>query len=518
MIHKIKEFFDGLQTKENWFRFGTVFTTSGKCYFYDTGTGKIFSINENVYLVLDCILRTNNFDNLKKIGLSADALEDVLEQIKETVAAEHILQAVPVTEANIATASKEFLRENLKSIDSVTLEVTERCNLRCSYCIYGDEHADFRDFGTKDMNIETAKKAADFLFHYGCNDVYYGFYGGEPLLRFDLMKEAIEYTLSKKPADTQLYFSMTSNMTLMTEEIAEFIGSIENFIVLASVDGPAEIHDKNRVFANGQGSFDATMRGVKLLVDARKRHNIDRPMMFSAVLSPPYTKEKFNSIQKFIYEADWMPENSLVQTGYINYGPKSQMYISINERPENQLSYDGSLRGFDPLQDWAVYTSDYPDYGETFATAYLDKPFKKLHERRISEKPMPMYPMGGCCMPGARKAFVLTTGEILPCERVGTISPIGNINTGYDVDLIHKVYYEDFNRQAAIYCGECWAINLCSSCYSGCMNADGTVDFSYRHKQCAGTREQIRFDLVCYHEVLERSPEIILRLNQMEMV
>lgn len=517
---KVKQYFDSLQTKENWFRFGTTFKTLNKNYYLDTGTGKIFEIDDDVYKLLDCILRTNNFDNLDKLCIGDDDLEDTLEKIIQAVEIEHILQAPPVTTENIICPTKDELLHKYDSINSITLEVTERCNLRCDYCIYGEEHDDYRSFGTKDMSSKTAKQAVDFLFNHASKEtVYLSFYGGEPLLRFDLIKEITEYALDNKPKDISLIFSMTSNMTLMTEEMAEFIGSIDNFSVMASVDGPEDIHDAHRKFSDGKGSFAATMRGVKLLVEARARKGVQLPIMFSAVLTPPYSYERFDSIQNFISEISWLPSGSFIQTGYVSYGACKQEYIPINERPENQLNYDvdSSYKGVDPLEKWAVFESG-KSYDKTFSAAYLNRPFKMIHERKISEKPYQYYTMNGCCIPGARKAYVLTSGEIIPCERVGTIASMGNISNGYNLELIHQKYFVDYINQAAKYCGECWAINICPNCYSDCMSTDGNVDFSYRHKPCQSTRRRLQYDLACYYEILERSPRLIQRLNDYQLV
>lgn len=516
---KVKQYFDSLQTEENWFRFGTTFRTRNKNYYFDTGTGKIFDIDENVYKILNCILRTNNFENLDKLCLSEDDLEVALEKIKEAVETEHILQATPVTLKNIIGPTKDNLLHEYKAINAVTLEVTERCNLRCDYCIYGNDHEDYRNFGANDMSSEIAKQAVDFLFSHASGDkIYLAFYGGEPLLRFDLIKEITKYALDNKPQNINLVFSMTSNMTLMTEEMAEFIGSINDFSILASVDGPEYIHNAHRKFSDGKGSFAATMRGVKLLVDARTRNGIELPIMFSAVLTPPYSHEKFESIQSFISEISWLPAGSLVQTGYVSYSTQKQEYIPINQRPENQLDYEFDINyGLDPLEKWAVLDSG-KSYTKTFSSTYLSKPYKMLHGRKISEKPFECYGMNGCCIPGARKAYVLTTGEIIPCERVGTIASIGNVTNGYNLEQIHQKYIIEYMNEAVKYCGECWAIAICPSCYSDCMSTEGTVDFTYRHKSCQQTRMRLQYDLACYHEISEHSPELIKTLNDYQLV
>ena len=111
-------------------------------------------------------------------------------------------------------------------MNSITLELTERCNLRCKYCVYSETNNDYRTFGIKDMTFETAQKAIDFLMEHSSEDkrVFIGLYGGEPLLRFPLVKQVIAY-VQKRYSQRDVYYSMTSNMTLMTEEIHSFMSS-----------------------------------------------------------------------------------------------------------------------------------------------------------------------------------------------------------------------------------------------------------------------------------------------------
>ena len=96
-VEEIKNFFHTLQTSENWFRFGVTFSTQEKYYFLDTGTGKIFRVNQQVYRVLECIIKTNNFENLSYLGMTEEELLLALKEIEKAVKEEHILQAPPVT-------------------------------------------------------------------------------------------------------------------------------------------------------------------------------------------------------------------------------------------------------------------------------------------------------------------------------------------------------------------------------------------------------------------------------------
>lgn len=181
-VEEIKNFFHTLQTSENWFRFGVTFSTQEKYYFLDTGTGKIFRVNQQVYRVLECILKTNNFENLSYLGMTEEELLLALKEIEKAVKEEHILQAPRVTGM---VYYKEDIENSLDhAMQAVTLEITERCNLRCDYCIYNENDSDFRQFGSTDISPDTIKTALDFFFARCGKEFNVVFYGGEPLIRF----------------------------------------------------------------------------------------------------------------------------------------------------------------------------------------------------------------------------------------------------------------------------------------------------------------------------------------------
>lgn len=158
---------------------------------------------------------------------------------------------------------------------------------------------------------------------------------------------AVEY--AEKLVDgtnKELHFSMTSNMTLMNEEIADYIASKPTFSVLCSIDGPQEIHDEHRKTIEGKGSFEKAIAGVRKLVEARKRHKNQQPIIFSAVITPPYTREKFEKINTFMAKLEWLPKNSMVEVSYVSYESKKSHYIPDDEAHRLILyrSYDIKLQ------------------------------------------------------------------------------------------------------------------------------------------------------------------------------
>lgn len=96
---------------------------------------------------------------------------------------------------------------------------------------------------------------------------------------------------------------MTTNAVLVTKEIAEYLVE-HNFVVLVSLDGPEEIHDENRIFQDGSGSFKHVMRGIKYLVEAKEKNRSKDEsgdtLYFSLVASGSNLVEKYNKIQDFL--------------------------------------------------------------------------------------------------------------------------------------------------------------------------------------------------------------------------
>ncbi len=86
------------------------------------------------------------------------------------------------------------------------------------------------------------------------NEFYITFYGGEPLLNFSLIKQCVEYVKTLNCSNTIMY-SLTTNLTLMTQEIAEYLASVPNFTVVCSIDGNQELHDEHRKGSDGKAAL-----------------------------------------------------------------------------------------------------------------------------------------------------------------------------------------------------------------------------------------------------------------------
>ena len=113
------------------------------------------------------------------------------------------------------------------------------------------------------MSAITAQRAVDFVLAIApaASEISFGFAGGEPLLCFDVMMETIHYIRSRVGRPVAL--SVTSNGTLLTEPILDYFRT-EGISLCISIDGRAIVHNRNRRYPDGRGTFGDVVRGLRL--------------------------------------------------------------------------------------------------------------------------------------------------------------------------------------------------------------------------------------------------------------
>jgi len=149
---------------------------------------------------------------------------------------------------------------------AIVLSVTSGCNASCAYCY----HRNYRPkTKAKVMTWDIAKRTIEMVdFHRSVQaniPVSVSFFGGEPLLAFDLVEKSTKYVESlAKEAAARFSVGITTNGTLMTPEICDFLAA-HHFSMIYSIDGKEDIHNQQRPLKNGENAFEATMRGLELI-------------------------------------------------------------------------------------------------------------------------------------------------------------------------------------------------------------------------------------------------------------
>ena len=165
---------------------------------------------------------------------------------------------------------EEFTENRQTVVKALCLHIAHDCNLACRYCFAGEgEYQGDRSL----MSYEVGKKALDFLVANSGSrrNLEVDFFGGEPLLNFDVVKKLVAYGREiEKEKDKHFRFTLTTNGVLLNDDIIEFANQEMDNIVL-SIDGRKEVHNHMRPFKNGTGSYDFIIDKFKKVAESRNQ-------------------------------------------------------------------------------------------------------------------------------------------------------------------------------------------------------------------------------------------------------
>lgn len=212
-------------------------------------------------------------------------------------------KGIIVNSSNSEKVISDYRRKYAFLFQGTSLHIvvpTLRCNMKCVYCHAASKRTGENGF---DMTEEVAKKTVNFIFQSPSKAITIEFQGGEPLLKFDIVKFIVEYAkeLNEKYGK-DLRFSLVTNLTLMDDEMLDFLVR-ENVGICTSLDGPEVVHDKNR-----QG-YQKTVEWIKRIKEKGKEINA---MLLVTRNSLPYCKEIIDEYAKLGLETIWLkPVNNL---------------------------------------------------------------------------------------------------------------------------------------------------------------------------------------------------------------
>lgn len=414
----------------------------------DINSGAIHVVDAVVYDALDYIT-DRNYDRVKVMRVlkgrysPADILE-ALEAIDELMA-----EGMLFTEDQ-ADSSMFDKREPV--VKAMCLHVAHDCNIRCEYC-FGDKGAFHGDRGL--LSLETGKKAIDFLIANSGSrhNLEIDFFGGEPLLNFEVIKKLVEYGRSvEKDHHKNIRFTITTNGILLDDEKIDYIDEHMGNVIL-SIDGRPEVNDRMRHTANGKGTYGIITDNYKRFIKKRE----DRQY---------YVRGTFTG-----YNLDFASDvRHLLDEGFGNVSVEPVVAPEDRDYAIRENNLETILQEYDRL-----------------AEMYLDaaeqgKPFQFFHFNvDLNQGPCLVKRVSGC---GAGTEYVAVSpeGDIYPCHQfVGEEAfRLGNVgDSRYENRL-----FDDFNR-AHVYnqeeCKNCWAKFYCSGgCHANAFHANGDLMKPYQ--------------------------------------
>lgn len=370
-------------------------------------------------------------------------------------------------------------------IGSVLLNVTHRCNLACSYCImempelqtaYHDER--------RSLNDDNGRSCIDFLAREGYPDhVSVTFFGGEPLLKYDLITRIVDYAERAYPG--RFTYQLITNGCLMKPEMHDFFRR-HNFSFLWSLDGEPEVHDRLRHFkSTPQKSVFAV--SFKALEDLRRAWPEVRVGVnvtyFKQTIELPAALRFFrqHGIRQLRMDRGLVPRESPHAVGMEEVGKVN------GQLRELAADYLALLRA-----------------GEVFTL----NPF--VNNMRIISKRLPRH---RACNSGLDYVTITAKGEVYSCYKLLGIDDcrLGDVKSGFSRDASLDLWNRlDVNERPG--CSRCWARHICAG---GCTADNLHLNHSYfvpTRENCAIFLNAIELSIDLYFTLLQERPDVLKAL------
>lgn len=443
-------------------------------YFFETPKGNYFyDVNSNAIVRVSLAL----YDFLK----AGTAFQDGDREIKREI--ETLLQAgmlSPDKWEGVEHPATGLLRESLDgSIEMITLQITQQCNLRCKYCPYSGSYYN-RIHSNASMDASIAKKAIDFYIRHSYDKkvLNIGFYGGEPLIQYDLMKELVEYSYQQGEGK-EVNFHMTTNATLLDQERIRFLAE-NKFKLTISLDGPRELHDKNRESVNGKGSFDQVIRNVRKIQEQYPEYM--KEVLFNCVMDG---RGDFGCLNDFFTNFEVVNSIHTIFSDLAQEGIKDKELLLSSQEYDEAYQYEVFKLLLHKCN--LISSKDV----SIIVKSYYDHIKKSLKGRSIGSVNHRKGHPGGPCIPGVHKLFVNIHGDFYPCEKLNECIceyQIGNVDQGFDAHQVEKIL--NVGRTTEEECINCWCSRFCYQCILFSEEGD-TLSAGTRKAHCKSVRRAV---------------------------
>jgi len=241
----------------------------------DANSGAIHSVDEVAYDVIALYETTTSEDIVKKLlhkyadrsDVTEAELREVLSDIEELKKQGVLFSEDPYKEIASSFKSRQSV------VKALCLLVAHDCNMSCEYCFAGEGKY---TGGAPLMSLETGKQALDYLVEHSGDrrNLEVDFFGGEPLLNFEVVKQLTAYgrELEKKHPNKEFRFTLTTNGILLDDEVMDFANREMSNVVL-SLDGRKAVNDRLRITGGGQGTYDTILPKFRKLAELRNQEN-----------------------------------------------------------------------------------------------------------------------------------------------------------------------------------------------------------------------------------------------------
>ncbi len=412
----------------------------------DTYSGSVHAVDDVAYDVISMFETADKDEIIKKISEKHQNITDgdILKCIDDVSA---LKAGGQLFSEDIYADKADVLKNKNSGIKALCLHVAHTCNLNCSYCFaaqgkYQGERAL--------MSFEVGKRALDFLIENSGNrkNLEVDFFGGEPLMNFDVVKKLVEYARSiEKEHSKNFRFTLTTNGVLIDDDVIDFCNREMNNVVL-SLDGRKEVHDRLRKDYKGNGSYDLIVPKFQKFVEKRG----DK----SYYIRGTYTHKNTDFTNDIFHMADLGFKELSMEP--VVCAPGEEYALTEDDLPVLFKQYEILAK--------EMLKRDSENRGFTFYHYMIDLSNGPCIYKRISG-----------CGSGTEYLAVTPWGELFPCHQfVGDEKySMGNIYDG-----VTNTKMRDRFKKCNVYsrpeCADCWAKLYCSGgCAANAYHAAGDI-------------------------------------------
>lgn len=402
--------------------------------------------------------------------------------------------------------SPDDIKEKIAFTKQIVFEVTALCNLRCKYCIQGDLYEFKKEYRiNKTLNRDSAIRLLDYILElkikYNQRKIYISFYGGEPLLNVDLIKEIVLY-LEKYKYEIDINYLMTTNATILAQNIHYLCDN--KFGIMISLDGD-EYNDSYRKYRSGEGaSFKDVIKNIDYVKNKYPKY-FDEFVSFNAVL---HNRNSVKSICNFIFNRyGKYPKISELSVDNVCLSYKEEFCRIFRNRQKSELEYkkdnNEQSKGY---IEYSVIYREVMDFLKFYSlNSFISNLDSLLDENQV------VFPTNSC-LPFSKKVFLSTDNKIYPCENASRLNEFGQID-GDDV----KIDYNNIAKQMSLYykifeksCKHCYINKFCGIC----MFVKHTCDIDNEEYVCNGFHDEYLYanKLNRIFSYLEENPSDILKI------
>lgn len=371
------------------------------------------------------------------------------------------------------------IQSNMEHIRQLIFEITEDCNLSCTYCTYSKFYTN-TERGVKEPKLEEIAKTVTYFLERRRNrkaPLIISFYGGEPLKNMKLIRQVVSL-LKALPGNTIPFrFTMTSNGIYLKKYIEYLVE--HNFEVGISLDGD-RYGNAFRLLKNNQPSYDLVVRNLDYVRDHHPAF-FEKNINFMSVL---HNRNNYGDLERFFREKyHKIPIMSDLSTLGVTDKYKDEFnrtFIENKKEDRNdQVPMERLMTRHPRVKEMADIIEKYS--GMVFKNYYHVLHPKKRHP--LKKKFIPT----ATCSPFSLRAYITAEGSILPCEHISRDFEIGQVNTSA-IDIETGKLSEMFNnyyRKMNPLCNSCYLADNCKECMfnTGIETGKPSCDFYMSHKK-----------------------------------